>query len=148
MNDKTDIVETLKRAQLFSDVADRTLEKIAAVSELRDFEEGDVIYQFGDDAEEIYVLKSGRVRFTLGVGNRPESGHSIMTSRMVFGWAGLVDEAPRRVATAVCLEPSTVIAVNGKQLVQILERDTAAGFLVMRRIAAMVARNFMEIRSE
>lgn len=148
MSEKTDIVETLRKAQLFTGVADRTLESIAAVSKLRDFDEGDVIYQLGDDAEEIYVLKSGRVRFTLGVGNRPDSGHSIMTSRMVFGWASLIDETRRRVATAVCLEPSTVVAVQGAQLLQILEKDTAAGFLVMRRIAAMVARSFMEIRPE
>jgi CRP-like cAMP-binding protein len=148
MSEKTDIVETLRKAQLFVGVAERTLEKIGAISKLRDFDEGDVIYQLGDDAEEIYVLKSGRVRFTLGVANRPDSGHSIMTSRMVFGWASLIDEARRRVATAVCLEPSTVVAIPGAQLLQILEKDPAAGFLVMRRIAAMVARNFLEVRHE
>ncbi len=71
-----------------------------------------------------------------------------MTSRMVFGWAGMVDEAPRRVATAVCLEPSRVIATNGAEIIKILEQDTAAGFLVMRRLAAMVARSFMEIPTE
>lgn len=143
---KTDILETLKKAQLFADVKTATLLKVAEISESRDFDEGDVIYQFGDDASEIYVLKSGRVRFTLGVGNRPESGHSIMTSRMVFGWAALIDEAPRRVATAVCLEPSTVIAIKGNLLLRILAEDTPAGFLVMRRVAAMVARNFLDIR--
>jgi hypothetical protein len=29
-------------------------------------------------------------------------------------------------------------------LLQILEQNTAAGFLIMRRLAAMIARNFLE----
>jgi CRP-like cAMP-binding protein len=98
----------------------------------------------GDAADSAFVVATGRVRFTLGVGNRPGSGGSIMTSRMTFGWAALVDEHPRRVATASCLEPSLLLAIDGRRLLSILEQDTTAGFLVMRRLAAMIARNFLE----
>ncbi len=66
-----------------------------------------------------------------------------MTSRMVFGWAALVEDQPRRIATAVCLEPSSVLAIRGDKLLDVFEKDPRAGFLVMRRIAAMIARNFM-----
>jgi len=138
-------VDVLKRAQLFESISDATLERIADISEYRHYDEGDSVYQMGDEANYAYVLVSGRIRFTLGVGNRPgSSGGSIMTSRMVVGWAALVDAHPRRVATAVCLEPSTLLAIDGAMLLQILEQNTAAGFLIMRRLAAMIARNFLE----
>ncbi len=143
MNETTTTTEVLHRAELFADVSEDTLAEIAALSERRDFEEGDPIYELGESADDIFVLVSGRVRFTLGVGNRPQSSGSIMTSRMVFGWAALVDYQPRRVATALCLEPSTVLALNGKKLLDVFEKDPRAGFLVMRRIAEMIARNFM-----
>ena len=143
MNETKQTTEVLGRAELFQGIADSTLEKIAGIADHREYDEGDALYQLGDTADDIYVLVQGRVRFTLGVGNRPESGHSIMTGRMVIGWAALVEDQPRRVATAVCLEPSTVIAVNGKQLLGILAEDPDAGFLVMRRLASMIARNFM-----
>ncbi|MCZ7598508.1 MAG: hypothetical protein M5U09_13405 [Gammaproteobacteria bacterium] len=57
-----------------------------------------------------------------------------MTSRMTFGWAALVDERPRRVATASCLEPTVLLAIDGRRLLEILEQDTASGFTVMRRL--------------
>ncbi|NIM28822.1 MAG: cyclic nucleotide-binding domain-containing protein [Gammaproteobacteria bacterium] len=145
MTDNVDKVKALSRAELFQGVDDETLEEIAQLGELKTCEEGDVIYQLGDDAHDVYVLVSGRVRFTLGVGNRSQSSGSIMSGRMVFGWAALVDDQPRRVATAECLEDSIVLVVSGERLLEILEAHPQAGFVVMRRLSAMIARNFMDV---
>jgi CRP-like cAMP-binding protein len=145
MTDEVDKIKALGRAELFKGLDPAILEKIAAVAELREYEESDVIYRLGDDSDDVHVLVSGRVRFTLGVGNRGQSSGSIMSGRMVFGWAALVDDQPRRVATAACLEDSIVLAVSGKRLLKILEQELEAGFIVMRRLAAMIARNFMDM---
>lgn len=145
--DALDKVKALGRAELFQGVEETTLEEIAAVSRIREYEEGDVLYRLGDDAEDVYVLVSGRVRFSLGVGNRGQTSGSIMSGRMVFGWAALVDDQPRRVATAECLEDSVVLAINGNGLKAALEKHPPSGFLVMRRLAAMIARNFMDMGS-
>lgn len=144
MTEQPDKLDVLAKAELFTNIDERTLAQIAGISEFRQYDEGDTIYQMGDAADSAFVMVTGRVRFTLGVGNRPGSGGSIMTSRMTFGWAALVDEHPRRVATASCLEPSLLLAIDGHRLLSILEQDTTAGFLVMRRLAAMIARNFLE----
>lgn len=136
--------EVLANAELFARVDERTIEEIAGISEFRRYEEGDSVYQMGDKADHAFVVVSGRVRFTLGVGNRPGSGGSIMTRRTTFGWAALVDEHPRRVATASCLEPTVLLAIDGRRLLAILENETTSGFLVMRRLASMIARNFLE----
>ncbi len=145
MTQTVDKIKALGRAELFKGIDQAILEKIAAVAQLREYEESDVIYELGDDSDDVQVLISGRVRFTLGVGNRGQSSGSIMTGRMVFGWAALVDDQPRRVATAACLEDSIVLAVSGSRLMEILEREPEAGFIVMRRLAAMIARNFMDM---
>ncbi len=145
MTETVNKIKALGRAELFKGIDQAILENIAAVAELREYEESDVIYQLGDDSDDVHVLVSGRVRFTLGVGNRGQSSGSIMTGRMVFGWAALVDDQPRRVATAACLEDSIVLAVSGRRLVEILEQEPEAGFIVMRRLAAMIARNFVDM---
>ncbi len=148
MTQTVDKIKALGRAELFKGIDQAILEKIAAVAQLREYEESDVIYELGDDADDVQVLISGRVRFTLGVGNRGQSSGSIMTGRMVFGWAALVDDQPRRVATAACLEDSIVLAVSGNQLMEILEQEPEAGFTVMRRLAAMIARNFVDMGAD
>lgn len=142
-----DKTQVLNRAELFAGLPRATLAAIALIAELRSFEKGDVIYSVGDEADDVYVLVSGLVEFTLGGESGPQSLASIvMSSRHVFGWAALVDGQPRRVAAADCLEASTVLAISGRRLMEILETDPSAGFLVMRRLSDMIARNFMDAR--
>ena len=133
----------LSQAELFQGLSAETLDAIAALCRDRNYEEGESVYRFGDDALDVYVLVNGRVRFSLGVGNRPGEGHSVFTSRMVIGWAALVTDQPRRIATAACLEPTRLLAISGKDLLDVLEANPADGFIVMKRLAAMITRNFM-----
>jgi toluene monooxygenase system ferredoxin subunit len=58
----------------------------------------------------------------------------------VFGWAALLEGTPARIASARALENSVVLRINGKRALKLLESDPAAGYLVMRRLAGLVAR--------
>jgi CRP-like cAMP-binding protein len=138
---------TLKETELFGGLSGETLQAIAGFSTTRDFDEGDNIYSFGDDAEDLYLVDRGRVRFSMGVGNRPQDSGSIMTSGSVFGWAAVLDEQPRRVATAACLEDSRVIVIPGGALLDLFAENTQAGYLVMRRLATMITRDFLSVMS-
>lgn len=145
MPDQTETTDLLRQSEILSDLSADTLDRIAAITARRTYDEGDAVYQIGDDALEVFIVAKGRVRFTLGVGNRGGSSGSLMTAGHVFGWAALIEDQPRRLATAECLEPSEVLAVRGSTLLDIFEADSAAGYSVMRRLAAMIARNFMEV---
>ena len=136
-------LRALSQAELFQGLSTQALGAIGELSRAHDYEEGEAVYRFGDDADDVYVLVNGRVRFSLGVGNRPGEGHSVFTSRMVIGWAALVSDQPRRIATAECLEPTRLLAIPGKALLDVLERNPADGYLVMKRLAAMITRSFM-----
>ena len=57
----------------------------------------------------------------------------------VFGWAALLEGTPARIASARCLEDSSVLRINGKRA-RGAGGDPAAGFAVMRRLAALIAR--------
>ena len=140
-------VDALRNTELFQDLSDETLQAITDLATVTSYEDGDSVYELGDDADDLYLVDSGRVRFSLGVGNRPRASGSVMTAGKIFGWAALLEAQPRRLATATCLESSRLLAINGRALLQIFDRDTAAGYTVMRRLAAMIARNFMETLS-
>lgn len=144
MSKNEDEIKTLKQAELFAGVADSTLSRLAEIAEFRHYKDGETIYEFGDAATDAFVLVSGRVSFTLQFGDKTQTSGSIMTSRQVFGWAALIEHQPERVATAVCVEPSSVLAINGDKLMTIFEADTAGGFKVMRRLSSMIARNFLD----
>lgn len=144
MTEKADALAALKGSRLFAGVSDATLQRIAALARRHQFEEGDDIYSLGDEAREMYLIESGRVRFSLGVGNRASSG-SVMTPGTAFGWAALLGDAPRRVATATCLDDTSAFSIPGRELIQLFESDTQSGFVVMRRLADMISRDLMSV---
>lgn len=145
MEKSEDKIKTLKQAELFAGVADNTLSRIAEISEFHHYKDGETIYEFGGVANDAFVLVSGRVSFTLQFGGKKQTSGSIMTSRQIFGWAALIEHQPERLGSAVCIEPTSVLAINGDQLMSIFEEDTAGGFKVMRRLGSMIARNFLDV---
>jgi toluene monooxygenase system ferredoxin subunit len=126
--------------ELFRGLAADTLARLAALAASESHPAGAALYRPGDPAEDIYVLDSGRVEFTIGRGERAAPDGFMLKKGETFGWAALLEGYPQRIAGARCLEDSTLLRINGKAAVGILEADAAAGFTVMRRLAALIAR--------
>ena len=126
--------------ELFNGIATGTIEKLAALARRESHQAGAVLYRPGDSAEDFFVLDSGRVEFLVGRGDRTAPGGFMLKKGEVFGWAALLDGYPARIASARCLEESSLLRINGKAALQILESDRSAGFVVMRRLAALIAR--------
>jgi len=126
--------------ELFNGLAGATLEKLAALAKRESHPSGAVLYRPGDPAEDFFVLDSGRIEFLIGRGDRAAPGGFMLKKGEVFGWAALLEGTPARIASARCLEDSSVLRINGRSALRVLESDPAAGFTVMRRLAALIAR--------
>ncbi len=131
-------LSAVRQTPLFSGVAEPTLDAIALLVRSETFDEGAIIYRPGDPAEDLCILESGRVQFVIGHEDRRSPAGWSLRMGEVFGWAALLDGEPRRIATATCLEKSTVVLINGRALLDVLERDPSAGYLVMRRLASLI----------
>ena len=107
-------------------------------------EEGDTLYSVGDPARSAYVLAAGRLRFVLGGDGRPTAQGTIIRAGDILGWAALLGNQPRRIASVIALEDCQLLSINGEALLRILDRDPRAGFLVMQRLARMITQSFLE----
>ncbi len=130
----------LEVGELFNGLAGATLERLLALAKKESLAAGAVLYRPGDPAEDFFVLDSGRIEFLLGRGDRAAPSGFMLKKGEVFGWAALLESTPARIASARCLEPSSVLRINGRAALRVLEDDPAAGFTVMRRLAALIAR--------
>jgi NitT/TauT family transport system permease protein len=142
MDQSTDqIMVLLKRAMPFQMVTPELLNSIARLATWESYAKGDVIYQIGERADDIYVMSSGRVQHTMcGKHNAPLE--KTMHPVDVFGWAAvLVDQA--RMAKTVCLERAEMIRINGKALLNVFKSsDPVMGDVVMSRFATMITKEF------
>ena len=128
----------LAQARFFSGLTKTQLARVAALGQLRAFPQDTRIYTIGDAVDDFYVLADGMVRFTLGLGKRETSAGDIIRRGEVFGWAPLVEGQPRRIATAYCLTPCEVVAIDGGALMSLMESDASVGYALMKKLAVLL----------
>lgn len=131
----------LKVAELFAGVSDETLERLNKTVRREEIKNGSTLYNIGDPTDDLYILESGRVEFTLGRDDRTSAAGFVLLRGEAFGWAALLDQQPHRIAKAACLEDSVMLRLNGEQALQILESDPVSGYLVMRKLSGLITRH-------
>ena len=135
---ESESLRVLAEAPFFSDLSDAQRGAVLALSRLRECDGGHHLYRIGEPAETFYVLARGIVRLTIGLDQRNASAGDILHRGQVFGWAALTPSANRRIATAVCLTPASVLAIDGPGLVQLMDRDHTLGYHLLRRLILLV----------
>jgi CRP-like cAMP-binding protein len=137
-SDEKDASRVLAQARFFSGLTEAQLARVAALGRTRAFPQDTRIYTIGDAVDNFYVLADGMVRFTLGLGKRETSAGDIIRRGDVFGWAPLVEGHPRRIATAYCLTPCEVVAMDGAALGALMENDPALGYALLKKLAVLL----------
>jgi CRP/FNR family cyclic AMP-dependent transcriptional regulator len=96
---------------------------------VRNYNAGDVIFQQGDKAEELFVIQSGTVEIRLG--NRVLD---TLPERSIFGEMALIDGAPRS-ATAIAATGVKLVPVGEKQFLFLVSRTPHFALNLMRALA-------------
>lgn len=90
---------------------------------------GGIIFRQGDEAHELFVIKSGQVRIQLG--NRTLSE---LSANDIFGEMALIDSEPRS-ATALAVTDVELVAVSEKQFLFLVGQTPYFALKVMRVLA-------------
>lgn len=96
---------------------------------IRSFKAGEIIFRHGDPAEELYIVKSGKVEIRLG--NRLLD---TLPELSIFGEMALIDHSPRS-ATVFAATDATVVPVDEKQFLFLVSRTPHFALNVMRVLA-------------
>jgi CRP/FNR family transcriptional regulator, cyclic AMP receptor protein len=97
--------------------------------EVKSFKAGSVIFREGDEAKELYVIKSGEVR--IQIGNRTIIE---LDTDNIFGEMALIDNEPRS-ATAIAITDVELVPVSEKQFLFLVSQTPYFALKVMRVLA-------------
>jgi len=136
------VVEILRQTMPLQVAGDDLLRRIAAAGRRVSYEARAVLYEVDDNADDLYIVVSGQVKHMLGPGAHARQSTQILKKGDVFGWAALLEKTPRRLARAVCTEPTEVLRIGGEELLRVLATEPDIGDVVMSRFATMIAREF------
>jgi CRP/FNR family cyclic AMP-dependent transcriptional regulator len=94
--------------------------------ESRRFKAGSTIFREGDEANELFVIKSGKVR--IQIGNRTLTE---LEPDSIFGEMALIDNEPRS-ATAIAVTDVELVPVGEKQFLFLVSQTPYVALKVMR----------------
>ena len=97
--------------------------------ETRFFKAGTTIFREGEEAHELFVIKSGEVR--IQIGNRTIAE---LSRDSVFGEMALIDSEPRS-ATAIAVTDVELVPVSEKQFLFLVSQTPYFALKVMRVLA-------------
>ena len=130
----------LNATELFANVSAETRAELEKLTRRQECNSGDSLYQVGDPSDDLYVLEEGHIEFRLGLDDRTSAAGFMLRKGEVFGWAALLDNQRTRIARATCMEKSTVLRLNGKEVLRVLAADPASGYQVMRGLSNLITR--------
>lgn len=93
------------------------------------FKAGSVIFREGDEARELFVIKSGQVRIQTGNRTVTELG-----PESIFGEMALIDNEPRS-ASAIGVTDTELVPVSEKQFLFLVSQTPYFALKVMRVLA-------------
>jgi len=144
-----DIKEVLGGLQLFEELNDAQLVKIAELCREEVYEAGAIVVTEGETAKDLYIVEDGKVvlemTIRLGSGSGRQGVIDVVTEGQVFGWSAIV-EPHQLTMSARCIEKTKVIALDGTELLQLFEEDSYMGYRVMERIVGIVSSRFSNVR--
>jgi NitT/TauT family transport system permease protein len=129
-------IALLRETTPFGDASGAFLARVAAIARPARYGAGKRIYAAGDAADDIVIVASGRVEHVM------QAEVKRLGRGGVVGWAGLLQEQIKHLATVIATEPTDVLRLNTEALVGLLESEPLEGGRAMERFAGMIQREF------
>lgn len=137
------LIETLKSIPWFFDFNAKQLEHLASISTILEVKAGSTIFCEGERVDNVYIILDGQVAVDSSIPGHESVRIYQAEALDIVGWSRLTPIVRQRVATTSVLKDARLLMINGDELERLCEEDNHIGFVIMRRIANVVATNML-----
>ena len=139
-------IQDLKGFELFNGLEDAELGEIAKLCREHVYEPESICFTEGSKAEDVYLLREGEVEIVFRSPRRcSKAAVTIIGPGRVFGWSALV-EPGILTASARCTKRARVISIRGADLIDIFEKNSHIGYVVMKNLSAVIGSRLTRTR--
>jgi CRP/FNR family transcriptional regulator len=129
------LVESLRSVQIFQGLSGDELEKIAALSETRTLQAGDVVISEGENSHELFIIERGTIQISLQATSSAAPIVNLGTGQ-IFGEMTLVDRGARSASAKALSDDTQLLVISHDELLDLCDRNNHIGYVVMRNLAA------------
>ncbi|MFU8826952.1 MAG: Crp/Fnr family transcriptional regulator [Brevefilum sp.] len=146
MLNQAEITTAINSIPWFFDLSQESINRLISIADVISLEPGHVIFSEGDQHPYFYLVLEGKVHlesFVPGQGSLP-----LFTAESldVLGWSSLTPVVRQMSSTAVVLAPTKLLRFNAQTLMACCESDCELGFVIMRRLANIIASRLLTHR--
>jgi CRP-like cAMP-binding protein len=144
-------IEFFKKVQIFQDLNSEQLSEMIKYCQEAEFESGARIFEQGEDAVYLWIVKKGRVDLRLEMADSPSDEENTISSipeAGAFGWSSFTSAHKYRLSGYCSGSGCKLIKVEREGLRQLFEKDSDIGYIAMSNIAAVVGTRFHELQEE
>ncbi len=145
MNQQT-LMKALESIPWFQEISIEHLEKIVGIASLIEVNAKQELFREGDLEDFLYVVLQGRIAIEIFVPSRGRVRIYTAEPMDVVGWSSVTPVVRRRTASAQAVLPSCLVRLDAIGLRQLCEEDYELGYIVMRRLANVVASRLLTTR--
>ena len=127
-------------AYILQGMTEMTRQRILESAREELYEPKDFIFHLGEPALNFFLLAEGRVRLSLGQGER--LAYVASEPGDLIGWSSLV-ENKTYTTSAECLVNVKVLRIQKRQLDEILNQDPTSGMVLFKNLAALIGRRLI-----
>ncbi len=146
MDGRKELVAALQAIPWFQELSEPHFQQLVDIAHLRPVEAGEVLFREGDPEDYLYVVLEGRVALDMYVPGRGRVVILTAEPMDVVGWSSVTPVVRQRTAGARVVLPGRLAAFDAAQLRHLCEEDHDLGYVVMRRMANVIAGRLMVTR--
>jgi CRP-like cAMP-binding protein len=137
------IKESLLETELFCELNDEQLNRLAQIGETRSYKRNEVIFNQGEEGSHFFVIRSGAIRVSQTVPGIGEEAFAVLRKGTVFGEMSVFDDAPRS-ADAIAHERCELFVVEKESLKRLFAHNRLLACSVLDKMVRLMSRRLRQ----
>jgi CRP/FNR family transcriptional regulator, cyclic AMP receptor protein len=146
MLNQAEITTAIKSIPWFLDLSPESIQRLSATANVLTFDPGTILFTEGEQHPYMYIVLEGKIRLESFVPGRGSLPLLTAESLDVISWSSLTPVVRQKTSTARVISPSRLLAFHADSLMECCEADCDLGFVIMRRLANIVASRLLTHR--
>ncbi|MBW6464998.1 MAG: cyclic nucleotide-binding domain-containing protein [Brevefilum sp.] len=146
MLNQAEITTAIKSIPWFLDLSPESIQRLSATANVLTFDQGTILFNEGEQHPYLYIVLEGKIRLESFVPGRGSLPLLTAESLDVISWSSLTPVVRQKTSTARVIAPSRLLAFHADSLMECCEADCDLGFVIMRRLANIVASRLLTHR--
>jgi len=143
-------VSELKEFPFSNRFSDEQLNKMASIANEETYLAGTQMYQNGDPARSLFLIKEGKIVLFIDNYMGPHKPPMQVTVDMItkgesMGWSAVVEPYAYTLG-ALCIDDTKVIAMDSVELRKLMEEDNNLGYKIMQVVAKLISSRLTHTR--